>query len=89
MTWKKVHIDGEVWEWQVGKPKEHNIYVVIRAPSGMVTRFLWEEYVDDSKGYHFYVAVTPYHVKNYIIRNKAALSMKSVKRQKRELGQRK
>jgi hypothetical protein len=83
MAWRKVHLDGEVWEWQTGKNVTH--YVIIRSPTGVATRVSssrlgaveapTNEYDDDGMPIMAY-AVKPGLVKAYIESHKASLLVK-------------
>lgn len=83
MGWRKVHLDGEAWEWQIGKGvATHGSYIVIRSPLKIVTSVPYSEFgferircptchqLSDDR------AVTPGKVKEYIERNRKRLSVK-------------
>jgi hypothetical protein len=79
MAWRRVHLDNEVWEWQVSKSSSDMI--VIRAPSKVVTTIKanWLGTVDACD---IFVKITPSNVKAYIKHNQATLMGKPKRRRK-------
>jgi hypothetical protein len=88
MAWRKIHLDGEVWEWQTGKNVSH--YVIIRSPSKVVSKVYSSRLgapripVSDPEweGQSYTYEVRPGLVKNYITNHKDILSKKPGKPRK-------